>query len=433
MLVFEKLAFPIALAFRNRSSQSSRRKSKLHQSSIRSSRKDREYCGDSSMSSPVRARLHRRDLVLIPLLVVLTLAALAGLGELAAREVFVESGAETCGRIGPAGVDAMRPNCTSYRKAAEGPPTSNIYNECGYRTPEPCGALPPGAVRVAVMGASTAHGFKVPYAETFAARLTRAHRDCSRPAEFQNMGVAGAGLLDIYRRLPEALAMRPDLILIVLTPYEMKTPLASEDLAGRRAPLAREERPRAPAAPEKSLISRLSDLAYASRMLVAAQHFLFQDRAAFSRLFLLHGEDTDYLRVPFRPGWQKRVQDFELLLGEMAEQAGAAGVPMMLALVPQRIQASLLDPAVRPSGVDPFEIGRQLASVAARHHVAFEDTLRAFATVPDPDSAFYAVDGHIDARGHELVARALADHLPDGEPALQGCAVNAAAGNGTRS
>ena len=34
------------------------------------------------------------------------------------------------------------------------------------------------------------------------------------------MGVAGATLIDIYRRLDEALAMRPDFIILALTPYE---------------------------------------------------------------------------------------------------------------------------------------------------------------------------------------------------------------------
>ena len=106
------------------------------------------------------APLPRRDLILIPLLALLTLLVLAVLGELASRQVFVESGAEPCGTVGPAGVAVMRPNCASHRKAAEGPDTVNAYNDCGYRTPQPCGSRPAGGIRVALMGASTAQGLR---------------------------------------------------------------------------------------------------------------------------------------------------------------------------------------------------------------------------------------------------------------------------------
>ncbi len=92
-------------------------------------------------------KLPRYDLAVIPLIVLLTLAVMAGIGELAARQIFVESGAETCGTVGPAGVAVMRPNCSSHRKAAEGPDTVNAYNDCGYRTPQPCGTHPEGGCR----------------------------------------------------------------------------------------------------------------------------------------------------------------------------------------------------------------------------------------------------------------------------------------------
>jgi hypothetical protein len=365
--------------------------------------------------------LPRSDLIVLPLLVLLTLAALAGLGEFAARKIFAETGAETCSGIGPAGVAVMRPNCISHRKAAEGPDTVNAYNDCGYRTPQPCGTRPAGGIRVALMGASTAQGLKVQYDATFAAKLSEAlTRACHRPVEFQNMGVPGAGLLDIYRRLPEALAMHPDLIMLVLTPYEMKAPLDPPQLAARDAPAAPAPDTAPPPPPEKSLVARLSDLAFNSRILVVAQHYLFQDRATFTKLFLLHGEDADYLRVPYRAGWDNRLRDLDTLLGDMAAHARAAGVPMLLALGPQRIQTSLLDPSVRPPGIDPFEIGHRLAVLAARHGILFQDTLDGFATTPDPDALFYAVDGHMDAAGHAVFARSVLTRLLD-SPVFHDC------------
>jgi hypothetical protein len=354
--------------------------------------------------------LPRRDVLIIPLLVLLTLTVLAGLGEFAARQLFVESGAETCSAVRLGKVGVMRPNCISRRKAAEGPETVNTYNDCGYRTPEPCGTRAPGSLRVALMGASTAQGMKVQYPDTFAARLSQAlSRACHRPVEFQNMGVPGAGLLDIYHRLDEAVALHPDLIMVALTPFEMKAAIDPGQLARRDAPPATAAADPLPR--PKSLVAGVSELAFNSRILVVAQHFLFQDRATFVRLFLLHGEDADYLRVPYRAGWEQRMRDFDTLLGDMAARSNTAGVPIMLVLGPQRIQASLLDHAVLPPNVDPFEIGRRLAAIAARHEVVFQDTLEGFAQVSDPDALFYAVDGHLDAGGHAVFARSVLDRL----------------------
>ena len=373
------------------------------------------------MTTSATPPLPRSDLIVIPLLVLLTLAAMFGLGEFASRQLFVESGVEVCSTVGPAGIAVMRPNCSSQRKAAEGPNTVNTYNDCGYRTPQPCRTRPAGGIRVALMGASTAQGLKVEYPATFAARLSQAlTRACRRSVEFQNMGVPGAGLLDIYRRLNEALAMRPDLVMVVMTPYEMKAPIDPEQLAHRDDPAVPETGPAA-TPPTRSLVARISDIAFNSRILVVAQHFLFQDRATFVRLFMLHGEDADYLRVPYRSGWEQRLRDLDTLLGEMAARTKAAGVGMMLVLGPQRIQTSLLDPSVRPDGVDPFEIGRRIGLIAARHGVLFRDTLEGFTKVVDPDAMFYAVDGHMDAAGHAVFAGSVLDRLIHDSAVFQNC------------
>jgi hypothetical protein len=385
---------------------------------------------------PDAAQLRRHDFVVIPLLMIATLLSLALLGEVGSRQIFEESGAETCGMTGPVGVEVMRPNCISYRKAAEGPMTVNAYNDCGYRTPEPCRSRPADAIRVALMGSSTAQGLKVPYADTFAARLTKTlTQDCNRPVEFQNMGIPGATLLDMYRRTDEALAMHPDLVMLVVTPIEMRETIDPVRFANRNSPAAVvpskatvDDPPGDPGA-SKSLVSWISDLAYNSRLLVAAQHFLFQDRTTFVKLYMLHGDDAGYLRVPYNQAWQQRLGTFDTLLGEMAARAKARGVPMMLVLGTARIQTALLDPSVRPPNVDPFALGRQLHAIADRRGVIFQDGLEGFATVSNPDDMYYAVDGHMDADGHAVLAHAILDRLLHSPGPFQGCSGTTHAGN----
>jgi hypothetical protein len=243
------------------------------------------------------------------------------------------------------------------------------------------------------------------------------------------MGVGGASLLDIYRRLPDALAMKPDLIMLVITPYDMRNQVSDADMADRNEPAKHPFNPVAGKGPEqKSLITILSDMAYDSRMLVVAQHFLFQHRPTFVRLFLLHGEEVDYLRPPMGPGWQRRLDNLDTIVGDMADRAHAAGVPMMLVETPQRIQVSLLDPTVRAPGQDPWAIGRELAKISAKHGIFFDDTLDAFAEEPDSDEAFYNVDGHIDGRGHGLAARSIERALKRDVDLFQTCQGTVSAG-----
>jgi hypothetical protein len=186
---------------------------------------------------------------------------------------------------------------------------------------------------------------------------------------------------------------------------------------GGRSPAVAQAPPKAGAGqpPEpgfsKSLVALISDLAYQSRLLVVAQHFLFEDRATYVKLYMLHGDEAGYLRIPYDPVWRQRLDMFDTMLGDMAARAKAAGVPMMLVLAPARIQAALLDTSVRPPGVDPFALGRDLGAIAARHGVIFQDALDDFARVKNPDSMFYPVDGHIDADGHAVLAQSILQRL----------------------
>lgn len=372
---------------------------------------------------PTPFRLPRRDLILIPLLSFATVFLLLVGAELVSRILFVESGAETCNAPADGGPPRMRANCVSHRKAAEGPEVENIFNDCGYRTPTSCGPRTPGTLRVVLMGASTAEGFKVRYPDSFAARLTDAlTAACHRPVEFQNMGVAGASPLDVYHRMGEALGLQPDLIMLVVGPYELKTRLTREQMVHRDDPTqpmaARPDTPSSP--PDRSLIAHLSDLVANSRALVAAQHYLYQDRASFVRLYMLHGEDADYLRPPLSAAWRERLGDFEQLLGDMATRAGQ--VPMLLVTGPQRIQAALLIKDDAAQGADPFVIDHAFADIASRHRVAFVDTLDTFALHRDPERYFYPVDGHMDATGSAVFAEAVAERLLAGDLApFAGC------------
>jgi hypothetical protein len=375
-----------------------------------------------------RGRLPRRDLILLPLISLLTIAVLLGISEIGARIFFATSGAETCGAQGA--IRRMRPNCIAHQKAAEGPDVEMAYNNCGYRSPESCGAKPPSAIRIALLGSSTAQGFKAPYAASFAAGASAVLTQmCGRPVEIQNMGVPGSKPLDSYLRVDEALAMEPDLVVMVVVPYDLEQFESRIRLANRRHPerlqLA-EEPAAAPLPVSGSLLARFNDLVNvgvrSSRAVLVAEHFLFQRPETFVQLQLAVGDKADYLRSEVPPNWRQRYQDLELLIGEMADKIHQAGHQFLLVLGTELAQADLAHLTSPPPGTDPAAAGQQLALLAERHHVLFLDTLDGFKAA-DPTALFYPADGHMSPEGHAVFATSLVRRLTEGDiAAFAGCA-----------
>ena len=100
-------------------------------------------------------RLSARDYVLLPLVVTGTLAALGLAVEGGARLLWPEQQHDACG-VADGTESRFRANCAASVKMAESPWVTYAYNDCGYRTAEPCTA--PGD-KVAVLGSSIARGY----------------------------------------------------------------------------------------------------------------------------------------------------------------------------------------------------------------------------------------------------------------------------------
>jgi hypothetical protein len=356
-------------------------------------------------------RLPRRDYALLPLLSLLTVLAMLGAAEIASRLVFTEHEQDACMATDPQLGTRFRPNCTSRVKAMEGPWVVNEYNACGYRTPQPCGPKPAGAVRIAVLGSSMAQGYLVPYRETFAARAAgQLAQSCRRPVEFQNLASIGYVWTRLAARVGDALALRPDAAVIVVVPFDLQqseTPPAREDPQPSNG---------------RDLMKKLDSLASNSRAIVAAQHFLFTRPDIYVQLYLGYGDRADFLRPPFGPLWQRRLSDFDRLLAGIADRFHTARIPLFLVYVPQRAQAALLAAHQAPTGVDPRAFGRRIGEIAARHGVQYVDTSAAFSRLPQAADLYYPVDGHLSGRGDAVLARAVAGALGHDVAALQSCA-----------
>ncbi|HET6236706.1 MAG TPA: SGNH/GDSL hydrolase family protein [Acetobacteraceae bacterium] len=331
--------------------------------------------------------------------------------EVVSRIMFVQHEADACMMPDRVLGTRFRPDCTSRVKAAEGPWVTNRYNECGYRTPQSCGPKPAGGVRIAVLGSSISQGYLVPYEQTFAARdATLLTQSCRKPVEFQNLASIGYIWNRLADRVDDAIALHPDAAVIVIVPF---------DLQQTAVPAA--DRPADRQGEDPGVLKRLDGLVTNSRAVIVAQHFLFRQPDLYVKLYLDYGDRADFLRPPFPPAWQDRLKRFDQLMAEIAGKFHAAGIPLILAYVPERAQAALLSAHQSPPGVDPYAFPRQIGDIARAHGIRFVDLSPTMSRMQDAANLYYPVDGHLAGQGDKLLADALAQKLRDTVPALAEC------------
>jgi hypothetical protein len=364
-------------------------------------------------------RLPRRDLIILPLLSVLTLAVCLLAANAAARHFFFSQRDDSCEFGDPMIGFRYGRNCTEHAKTAEGPWVAHQFNDCGYRTKESCGPTPPGTTRISLLGASAAEGYLVPYDETFATRAAKQLTfELGRPVEIQNLGREQCYPDCVLRRIDEALALKPDLVLVAVTPIDLDHMDPSE--------VANPDKPMPAVVDQVQLrhkldphnpLNGMQDFVEHSSAGVATLHFLFQNPATFIRMYLLSGEHAGYLRTTLSPVWDGRLKACDIVFAEIAEKARNANVPVALVEVPSFAQASLVSMNSIPSGLDPYAINERLRQISERHGIQFIDVLDAFRHGPEANKLFYVVDGHLNGAGSALVSNALAQQLIEAQRA----------------
>jgi hypothetical protein len=357
-----------------------------------------------------RWHLPRRDFVLLPLIFVMTIVTLLVGGEAAARLIYVQADdVDRCLYSTTSG-PRHRPFCSSRDKVWDGPWVTQVYNACGYRTAEPCTPRPPGALRVVVLGSSVAQGSKVDYAESFAARSSAALSDeCGASVDFQNLASSGEYLDRVDLRIPEALALRPSAIVMMIGVHDVMH--LKED-----PPPEREQAERPGPFNLHAILTTMRD----SRLVLVIEGQLYKDTAFHVRGFLLRGDAGDYVRSPLSEQWRQRVTDLGDLLGRITALTAPAQVPVLLFYFPERPQAALAAEASARPGIDPLALGEALGAEAAKQNVRFFDTTRAFAEAPDFQSLYYVTDGHPRPPGHAVLATVVQQALLS-EPTFARC------------
>jgi hypothetical protein len=365
--------------------------------------------------------LPRRDWILLPGISLLTLLLMLSIAEVCARAIWPAEDSDSCNLA----TGRFRPNCSSKVKAAEGPWIENRYNDCGYRSMQSCGPRKKDTVRVVVLGTSLAYGYLVPYQDVYSTvegqSLTRR---CGRSVEFQNIGYPATDMLTVYRRTDEALALKPDLLILAISPFDIRYDISAERLAHRddpQGPSTIDSQTGKGNFLKRTLVTPIKE----SRAVYMLQHFMYQDPATYLKLYLLYGDGAGFLRTTFSPAWQQRFANFDTLLAGINAKAHAASVPMLILLGPSAAEVAASDQTLKPridSGLDAEAFSREISTIASRYQLPVVQPLEKMRGVPKPMSLFYVVDGHLNADGQKIVADALDAELLSGKyPILSSC------------
>jgi len=290
----------------------------------------------------------------------------------------------------------------------------NSYNDCGYRSRESCGPKPTGTARIAVLGSSAAMGWLVPYEETFAVRSAKdLARIWNRPVEVQNLGREFCGTSCMFLREDEALALKPDLLIMVVDPYDVEHSSPS-DFADRYKSLKSRGGDRTPV--KLGMLKSWLKIVSRSESAIVVEHYLYQFPSVYTRQYLARGDTGNFLRTPFTDLWEQRFDVFDQLVGEMAQKAAAAHVPFAMIEIPSVAQAAALADPNPPPHVDPYAFNRRLAQIASGHGLRFINVLDEFKRTPGSNTFFYVADGHVSAPGQALISRGLTSQLAGFKP-----------------
>jgi hypothetical protein len=117
---------------------------------------------------------------------------------------------------------------------------------------------------------------------------------------------------------------------------------------------------------------------------------------------------------------RQALQDFDSYAGDMEARANAAGVPLVIVLLPYRAHAAMISMGEWPAGYDPYKLDQDMRTIVTRHGGTYIDILPDYRNVPDPEEGYFPVDRHPNAHGHAMIARMLAKELTSGAvPALK--------------
>jgi hypothetical protein len=277
-----------------------------------------------------------------------------------------------------------------------------------------------------MVGSSVAMGYQVENQKSIAALLpAELASRTGRRVELLNEGFAGGSGVNL--RLDEALAFNPDMILWILSPWDVGQEFAAvhhPPRANRNVAFVQRVWARVNLYFATSSTNALKETVEGTRSVLLLRHFLFESQSQYVKSFLMAGDkEAGFLKSEPSAAWRDSLQQFSNAAVRNEGHARAAGVPLVTVLVPNRAQAAMISMGEWPAGYDPYKLNDELRSIITSHGGIYIDLLPGFRAIPNPERLYLPIDGHPTAEGYAIVSRLLASALTGGAvPALKAAA-----------
>lgn len=384
-----------------------------------------------AVEEKAETKLPRRDWILLPILSLATVIVIVTVLAFVAHKTFSKttSGVRACLDMSdPSGVRGI-PNCEIWEKNAEGPPVKYKFNSCGHRANMDCGPKPPGTYRIVMVGSSYAFGQDIPTEKTIASLLpVLLSQRTGRSVDLYNEGMGQAYARNVALHFDEALAAQPDVILWLLTKYDIeRATVVGTDLnfipssvAGNtRAKIAYRVKQIAAMKTNSERLGFIEqyaeDLFQVSETGTMLMHGMYKSQSLYMKAALINsGHRLWYVQAESDPVSRQYLQQFEDYAAQIANKARAAGIPLVAALMPDRVQAAMLSKGDWSSDFSPLRLDDEIRAVVTRYGGTYVDVLRDFRNIPSSEQYYLPVDGHPDERWQPIVAGLLAEKLTDG-------------------
>jgi hypothetical protein len=376
-----------------------------------------------TQGSDEQQELTRRDWILLPLLSLLTVFTVLAFLEAISRVVWRASSTTTLSCLvvddASTGVRGI-PNTVCHQKIYESGLIEYKFNACGHRTVLECGPKSPGAFRIVLVGSSFPFGMWVPVERSFAALLPgKLSQQTGRKVELYNEAMQWGTPHSIDLRFKDILEVDPDMILWTVTPFDIENaslsvPYVPVMQASSSANgwshlvdvLSRKSVPDLIRDGWRRAIEWLDQ----TRSVFLLRHLLYLSQSQYVQHYVLSGE-RGFLEANSSAAWQVALGEFNGYVADLLAKANAAGVPMVVTVLPQRAQAAMISRAEWPANVNPYKVSDDVRSVVKHNGGIYIDILKGFRGIPNSEAHYFPVDGHIDPKGHSILAELLAQRL----------------------
>jgi hypothetical protein len=258
-----------------------------------------------------------------------------------------------------------------------------------------------------------------------------------RRVELYNEAIEGWGGTprNIAFRFSKALSVQPDLVLWILTPWDIRNAagmMPHDEILPDETLLYPDRKDRAPGTQMassgnggiltvavhalSSIRGFVSDAWHNSRSDLMLVHFMveLESQNQFVKSQNLSRQDAQYLGAEPSEKRLQHLQELDSYVAEIHQQASDAGVPVAAVFWPNATYAAVLSQAEWPAGIDPFSLDNELRSVFVNRGVIYIDVLPDYRNILNPQAGYLPYDGHPNADGNVTFSGMLAKELTNG-------------------